>query len=30
MDSKRKYGDTLKMLFQEFGVPENLSFDGSK
>ena len=30
MDSKRKSGDDLKRFFQEFGVPYNLTFDGSK
>ena len=30
MDSKRKAGDTLQLFFQEFGVPEQLNFDGSK
>ena len=30
MDSKRKAGDALKMFCQEFGIPEKLTFDGSK
>ena len=30
MDSKRKAGDALRMFCQEFGVPERLTFDGSK
>ena len=30
MDSKRKAGDALKLFCQEFGVPEKLTFDGSK
>ena len=30
MDSKRKAGDALRLLCQEFGVPESLTFDGSK
>ena len=29
MDSKSKAGDALKLLCQEFGVPEKLTFDGS-
>ena len=28
--SKNKAGDTLRQFFQEFGVPERLTFDGSK
>ena len=30
MDSKGKAGDALKMFCKEFGVPESLTFDGSK
>ena len=30
MDSKSKAGDALKLFCQEFGVPERLTFDGSK
>ena len=30
MDSKRKAGDALWLFCQEFGVPERLTFDGSK
>ena len=30
MDSKRKAGDALKFFCQEFGIPEKLTFDGSK
>ena len=30
MDSKRKAGDALRLFCQEFGVPEKLTFDGSK
>ena len=30
MDSKKKAGDALRMFCQEFGVPERLTFDGSK
>ena len=30
MDSKSKAGDALKIFCQEFGVPERLTFDGSK
>ena len=30
MDSKSKAGDALKVFCQEFGVPEKLTFDGSK
>ena len=30
MDSKKKAGDALKVFCQEFGVPERLTFDGSK
>ena len=30
MDSKSKCGDALKLFCQEFGVPERLTFDGSK
>ena len=30
MDSKSKAGDTLKRFCQEFGVPEKITFDGSK
>ena len=30
MDSKRKAGDALRLFCQEFGVPERLTFDGSK
>ena len=30
MDSKKKAGDALRFFCQEFGVPERLTFDGSK
>jgi hypothetical protein len=30
MDSKSKAGDALKIFCREFGIPENLTFDGSK
>ena len=30
MDSKRKAGDPLRLFCQEFGVPERLTFNGSK
>ena len=30
MNSKSKAGDALKLFCQEFGVPEKLTFDGSK
>ena len=30
MDKKSKAGDALKLFCQEFGVPERLTFDGSK
>ena len=30
MDSKAKAGDALRLFCQEFGVPERLTFDGSK
>ena len=30
MDSKKKAGDALRLFCQEFGVPEHLTFDGSK
>ena len=30
MDSKLKAGDALKLFCQEFGVPEKLTFEGSK
>ena len=30
MDSKKKAGDALRLFCQEFGVPERLTFDGSK
>ena len=30
MDSKGKAGDALRIFCQEFGVPEKLTFDGSK
>ena len=30
MDSKAKSGDALRMFCQEFGVPEKLTFDGSR
>ena len=30
MDSKRKAGDALRLFYQEFGVPERLTFYGSK
>ena len=29
-DSKLEAGNDLKLLYQEFGVPKNLTFDGSK
>jgi hypothetical protein len=28
--SKSKAGDALRILCQEFGIPERLTFDGSK
>ena len=30
MDKKGKSGDALKELCKDFGVPEHLTFDGSK
>ena len=30
MDSKGKAGDVLKIFCREFGIPDNLTFDGSK
>ena len=30
IDKKSKAGDALKLFCQEFGVPESLTFDGSK
>jgi hypothetical protein len=30
MNSKKKAGDALQLFCQEFGVPERLTFDGSK
>ena len=30
VDSKKKLGYALRLFCQEFGVPENLTFDGSK
>ena len=30
MDSKSKAGDALRMFCQEFGIPEKLTFDGSR
>ena len=30
MDSKKKAGNALRLFCQEFGVPERLTFDGSK
>jgi hypothetical protein len=30
MDSKSKAGDVLRVFCQEFGVPDKLTFDGSK
>ena len=30
MDSKGKVGDAQRLFYQEFGVPERLTFDGSK
>ena len=30
MDSKNKVVDALRLFCQEFGVPERLTFDGSK
>ena len=30
MNSKKKAGDALRLFCQEFGVPERLTFDGSK
>ena len=30
MDSKKKAGDALRLFCQEFGIPEDLTFDGSK
>ena len=30
MDSKSKAGDILRLFYQEFGVPEKITFDGSK
>ena len=30
MDSKGKAGDALKVFCREFGIPDNLTFDGSK
>ena len=30
MDSKKKAGDSLRLFFQEFGVPERITFNVSK
>ena len=30
INSKRKYGDALKLFCQDFGVPEKLTYDASK
>ena len=30
MDSKIKDGDDLKLFYKQFGVTENITFDGSK
>ena len=30
MDTKRKTGDTLRTFCQEFGLPDKMTFDGSK
>ena len=30
MDSKKKAGDALRLFCQEFGIPEDLTFNGSK
>ena len=30
MDSRKNYGDTLKLFCQEFGLPDKINFDGSK
>ena len=30
MDTKRKAGDALRTFCQEFGVPDKLTYDGSK
>ena len=30
MDSKGKAGDALKVFCREFGIPEHLTFDGSR
>ena len=30
MDSKIKSGGDLKLSYQEFGVPEKITFDGAK
>ena len=30
MDSKGKAGNALRLFCQEFGIPEDLTFDGSK
>ena len=30
MDSKKKVGEALKVFCREFGVPHDLTFDGSK
>ena len=30
MDTKKKAGKALRLFCQEFGVPEHLTFDGSK
>ena len=30
MDSKKKAGEALKVFCREFGVPHDLTFDGSK
>ena len=30
MDSKGKAGDSLKVFCREFGIPEHLTFDGSR
>ena len=30
MDSKGKAGEALRIIFQEFSVPDKLTFDGSQ
>ena len=30
MDSKGKAGNALLIFYREFGIPDNLTFDGSK